>query len=240
MYTTKSFSTKKVDNNAYITIGDPYHDPKANTFRQEDPKAKRTSDKPFASKLRPMNAENGNFSKLTYSSSPFKDANSYLATQPLDKRPKEFAFGSHDASRRDEFSNNIATEQYRQTLKTEMAHMKKYAMNNGTSELDSVDLASSNPASTNPPMLLSASGTMRRETLYDIGRNKVTEFDPKSTRDRFYKTVSDRERNLGTYRPTSTVVGESAWNTEYKPPSHGAASLVKNFFDNSHLKVHGI
>ena len=31
--------------------GDPYHDPKANMFRQDDPKAKKTSDKPFASKV---------------------------------------------------------------------------------------------------------------------------------------------------------------------------------------------
>lgn len=44
-------NTKHVDNNAYITIGDPYHDPKANMFRQDDPKAKKTSDKPFGSKV---------------------------------------------------------------------------------------------------------------------------------------------------------------------------------------------
>ena len=185
-----------------------------------------------------MNAENGNFSKLTYSSSAFKETNGYLQSQPLDKRPKEFAFGSHDASRRDEFASNIATEQYRQTLKTEAMYMNK--------NMNKDALAASNafkdtgPQSPPPKMILSASGTMRRETLYDIGRNKVTDFDPKSTRDRFYKTVSDREKVNGSYRPTSTIVGDAAWETEYKPPSHGAASLVKNFFDNSHLKVHGI
>jgi hypothetical protein len=236
MYSTKLKNTKHVDNNAYITIGDPYHDPKANMFRQEDPKAKKTSEKPFGSKLRPMNAENGNFSKLTYTPSAFKETNGYLQSQPLDKRPKEFAFGSHDASRRDEFASNIATEQYRQTLKKEAMYMNK----NANKEL--LETFQASGGSSGPPQkqLLSASGTLRRETLYDIGRNKVTEFDPKSTRDRFYKTVSDRDKNNGSYRPTSTVVGDAAWNTEYKPPSHGAASLVKNFFDNSHLKVHGI
>lgn len=182
-----------------------------------------------------MNAENGNFSKLTYTSSAFKETNGYLQTQPLDKRPKEFAFGSHDASRRDEFASNIATEQYRQTLKTEAYHMNK---NMKKELIDSFPQTTT--GSPKQSTLLSASGTLRRETLYDIGRNKVTDFDPKSTRDRFYKTVSDREKNVGSYRPTSTIVGESAWDTEYKPPSHGAASLVKNFFDNSHLKVHGI
>jgi hypothetical protein len=49
MYNTKLLNTKHVDNNAYITIGDPYHDPKANMFRQDDPKAKKTSEKPFGS-----------------------------------------------------------------------------------------------------------------------------------------------------------------------------------------------
>lgn len=235
MYNTKLLNTRVVDNNAYITIGDPYKDPKANMFRQDDPKAKMTSDKPFASKLRPQNAENGNFSKLTYSPSTFKESNGYLATQPFEKRPKEFAFGSHDASRRDEFASNIATEQYRQTLKTESYYMNK----NANKELLET-FKDTNPASDSPKLILSASGTLRRETLYDIGRNKVTEFDPKSGRDRYYKIVSDREKNNGTYRPTSTVVGNSAWDTEYKPPTHGAASLVKNFFDNSHLKVHGI
>ena len=51
MYNTKLLNTKHVDQNAYITVGDPYHDPKANMFRQDDPKAKKTSDKPFGSKV---------------------------------------------------------------------------------------------------------------------------------------------------------------------------------------------
>jgi hypothetical protein len=184
-----------------------------------------------------MNAENGNFSKLTYSGSAFKESNGYLQSQPLDKRPKEFAFGSHDASRRDEFASNIATEQYRQTLKTEALYTNK---NVNKELLETFQDTGTGPQSPQNKMLQSASGTMRRETLYDIGRNKVTDFDPKSTRDRFYKTIGDREKNNGSYRPTSTIVGDAAWETEYKPPSHGAASLVKNFFDNSHLKVHGI
>jgi len=235
MYNTKLLNTRVVDNNAYITIGDPYVDPKPNMFRQDDKNAKKTSDKPFASKLRPQNAENGNFSKLTYTPTAFKESNGYLLTQPMDKRPKEFAFGSHDASRRDEFASNIATEQYRQTLKTETFFTNK----NANKDLLET-LKNTSPSKEPAKMLLSASGTLRRETLYDIGRNKVTDFDPKSTRDRYYKIVSDRDKNNGTYRPTSTIVGDSAWETEYTPPSHGAASLVKNFFDNSHLKVHGI
>lgn len=167
--------------------------------------------------MQPTNAENGNFGKLTYAPSVFKESNMYLSTQPLDKRSK--GFGSRDASRRDEFTSSIRTEQYRQSIRKEMSTFS----NTDSLPSDELDRAQTAP----PAMLLSASGTLRRETLYDIGRSKVTEFDPKSTRDRFYKPTQNRDRQLGHYQPTSTVIGQSAWNTEYKPPSHGAASLVK-------------
>lgn len=141
----------------------------------------------------------------------------YLSTQPLDKRTK--GFGSRDASRRDEFTSAIRTEQYRQSIRKEMQTFAN------TKEIpdDELDRAQTAP----PAMLLSASGTLRRETLYDIGRTKVTEFDPKSTKDRFYKSSPNRDRRLGHFQPTSTVIGQAAWNTEYKPPTFGASSLVK-------------
>lgn len=34
MYSTKLVNKGMVSNNAYITVGDPYSDPKANPFRQ--------------------------------------------------------------------------------------------------------------------------------------------------------------------------------------------------------------
>jgi hypothetical protein len=35
MYSTKLINKNLVENNKYITIGDPYRDPKANMFRQD-------------------------------------------------------------------------------------------------------------------------------------------------------------------------------------------------------------
>jgi hypothetical protein len=35
MYSTKLINKNLVENNKYITIGDPYKDPKANMFRQD-------------------------------------------------------------------------------------------------------------------------------------------------------------------------------------------------------------
>lgn len=223
MYSTKLVNKAMVDGNKYISIGDPYYDPKANMFRQD-----KKGEKNFKVPLVPMNGENGNFGKVTYAPSAFRESNMYLTTQPLEGRKK--GFGSKDAHKRDEFTSAIATEQYRTTIRTENAMSKAASQN---LDVDPFPRAQTAP----PAMLLSASGTWRRETLYDIGRTKVTEFDPKASRDRFYRRDMERNKTLGPYRPTSTIIGESAWNTEYKPPSHGAASLVKNFFDNSHIKV---
>lgn len=41
-----------------------------------------------------------------------------------------------------------------------------------------------------------------------------------------------------TAKPASYEIGNCAWETPYKPPSHGGKSEVKNFFDKSHLNVH--
>ena len=72
---------------------------------------------------------------------------------------------------------------------------------------------------------------------FDIGRNRVTEFDPKSTKDTFYKFKQNQDKRYGLYKPVSVDVGDSAWTTHYKPPSHGGKSEVKNFYDKSHLSV---
>lgn len=73
---------------------------------------------------------------------------------------------------------------------------------------------------------------------YDIGRNRITSFDPKSIKDTYYKFRDEVPKRFGdTVKPISTDVGSSAWEVEYSPPSFGGKSLVKNFFDKSHLSV---
>eukprot|EP00596_Hydrurales_sp_CCMP1899_P010754 CAMPEP_0119033296 /NCGR_PEP_ID=MMETSP1177-20130426/332_1 /TAXON_ID=2985 /ORGANISM="Ochromonas sp, Strain CCMP1899" /LENGTH=140 /DNA_ID=CAMNT_0006989927 /DNA_START=391 /DNA_END=813 /DNA_ORIENTATION=+ len=75
---------------------------------------------------------------------------------------------------------------------------------------------------------------------YDIGRTRETPFDPRSKKDAYYKFDGTQEKRLGSHRPISLEVGDSAWSLTYKPPSHGGKSEVKNFFDKSHLSVAGI
>lgn len=50
--------------------------------------------------MKPINEENGMFSKLTYQPEGFKETIKYMTTQPLDSR--KLGFVSKDASKRDE------------------------------------------------------------------------------------------------------------------------------------------
>ncbi len=62
MYSTKLLNKNMVDGNAYITIGDPFVEAKANPFRQ----SKKSDKAPFQCKIIPVNEENGYFSKTVY------------------------------------------------------------------------------------------------------------------------------------------------------------------------------
>ena len=55
--------------------------------------------------MKPVNAENGNFGKLTYQPEGYKETIKYITTQPLETRKNGFC--SKDASRRDEVGNRI-------------------------------------------------------------------------------------------------------------------------------------
>mmetsp|Transcript_2184 Transcript_2184/g.3433 ORF Transcript_2184/g.3433 Transcript_2184/m.3433 type:complete len:245 (-) Transcript_2184:213-947(-) len=240
MYSTKLVNKNVVSDNAYITVGDPYADPKQNPFRQ--PKKGEKAPTPFQSKLIPINAENGHFSKIVYVPEGYKETNKYITTQPLDARKR--GFGTKDAHRRDEFSNNIRTEQYRESIRKESELLSK---GKGVLEAKLTTLLATKAM--NDSTALSASGTMRNSTTggfdyslkvaqYDIGRNRITPFDPKSIKDTYYKFEDERPKRLGTFgRPVSCDVGATAWEVNYQPPSHGGKSLVKNFFDKSHLGV---
>jgi hypothetical protein len=73
---------------------------------------------------------------------------------------------------------------------------------------------------------------------FDIGRNRVTDFNPRETKDHFYRFDHDHGKEFGTTgKPASYDFGQSAWNVTYKPPQYGGKSEVKNFYDKSHLNV---
>ncbi len=72
---------------------------------------------------------------------------------------------------------------------------------------------------------------------FDIGRTRITPFNPKTSKDNYYQFNTNRDKRFGNVRPASCEVGDAAWDIIYKPPANGGKSETKNFFDKSHLQV---
>lgn len=218
MYTTK-FQNKNVavDNGRYITVGDPYVDTK-------DKVPSRWKEKQFVVPQLPKNAGGeGCFGAFTYQGDKYLEQRPYLAIEPSNKR--KLGFGTHDASRRDEFSQTIRTEQYRETLRKEIRRSP------------AVVLPSSQSLAQGSSKQFVA-GKVEIRHLYDVGTNLHTEFDPKSARDQFYNMNHgyEHEKRMGNFRTASQDIGDGAWNYKYSKPQYSAPSQVKNFFDQSHLE----
>ena len=125
MYSTKVSNTKcAIDAGRYISINDPYNKDKKLPARWKS--------KQFEVPQQPGNAGDGYFGysgkSFSYQSDPYQEQRPYLKQQPPDKR--KLGFGTHDASRRDEFSQTIRTEQYRETLQKELRKSSKQFQDN--------------------------------------------------------------------------------------------------------------
>lgn len=169
----------------------------------------------------------GYFEKKTYSSDPLQDKTMYLSTQPMDKR--KAGFGSKDASRRDEFMSHVRTEQYRETLDTEMMILDKQKSNESPQQFELLDSINQNKHF--------PEGLQETKYLYDIGRSQNTEFNQKSHRDTFYTMRvgnSSFKRNNGPFMLTSESIGLGADDVTGNRPTPKGAS-TKQFYDHSHL-----
>jgi hypothetical protein len=164
----------------------------------------------------------GFFSRKTYETDgPIQDTSNYKKTQPQEGRKK--AFGSNDASRRDEFSNTVATEQYREALKREARNELVPETSDAIATLQAELNVTTKKAS---------------KHLFDVGRKQVTEFNPKSHRDTFYHTSSDKQRDVGAYILSSANIGSaSSEEGAVQKPEYGHVRKTKEFFDKSHLSV---
>lgn len=163
--------------------------------------------------------------------------NKYITTQPLESRKK--GFGTRDAHKRDEFSNNTATEQYRESIRkeNELLNLHKDKVQARLTQL--LATRAMNTMSDTTPQDGPFGNTFNYSSQvkqYDIGRTRITPFDPKSTKDTYYTFSDDRPKRYGSStKPVSTDMGANAWDVHYQPPAFGGKSLVKNFFDKSHL-----
>lgn len=216
MYTTKLLNKNIVEGGKYISIGDSYKDPKRNMFR-ETKKGENLA--PF--KTPKAVAE---VAKLTYSPSPYVDSIKYLKSQPPDKRRN--GFGTHDANKRDEFTNEIRTEQFRESIRKEHRFTNKYA-----SAAAATDLLKSNNQDEDDGItgyIATKSSTVdfpynKKIHIYDLGRTLVTEFNPKAKRDQYYKPATDREKVYGAFRPQSAEIGRFSADPSYYKRSQSAS-----------------
>ncbi|KAF1332089.1 hypothetical protein FI667_g3827, partial [Globisporangium splendens] len=229
------YKTKELNKNiakSYLTIGDPYRDPhviEGITLCIHIRKSKNSHHK--GKQLMTVPAKNtcngdGHFERKTYSSDPLQDNTMYLKTQSMDKR--KAGFGSKDASRRDEFMSHVRTEQYRETLDTEMQILEKQKNQPAYDfeELDALNKVRKFPE-----------GLEETKYLYDIERSQTTEFNQKSHRDTFYTMRvgnSQYKRNNGPFMLMSELVGLGADDVSGNRPNPKGAS-TKQFYDHSHL-----
>jgi len=234
MYSTKTIH-KNINPNypqIYTSIGDPYK-----TSHEELPD--RWKKKQFITQRHPRNSGDGFFTKLQYQPEPYTELceQGYAKTQPIEDR--KLGFGSHDAFKRDEFTNTTATERYRDMLRSEsklFSHRSTTAVTNSETPTLAVE-------ERQPPK-----GLIEARFLYDIGRGShVTPFDPKNAHDRWYNIPSftpiedkqDLSRRFGVHKPMSATLGVKAWEFKYEKPEYGKLSFVSNFYDRGHLECKG-
>lgn len=169
------------------------------------------------------------FSKLEYpTDEPYVAAPMYIEAEPIDAR--KAGFGSKDASKRDEFTNYIRTEQYREAVRKEQASLEKSQRRQQQQSHDEDDGHSKNLIGDRDKTFF----------LYDIGRGRTTPFAPKRRRDRYYHPsapVNDGKPRSGPYRLSSQDIGSGTWQINSDATRFAPASCHKAFMDKSHLSV---
>ena len=226
MYSTKSMIAKKAD--SYITIGDPYD--KKRVARDSRRQGKQFINNP------PKKGQH--FSSYNYMPTKYQQSNPYFRKQPPESR--KLGFGSHDASKRDEFSNQIAMEQYRETLRHENQSTKKGKK--AAAEAAAKAAAASGTAVEDPiekmqAELAALQGEQKQpaeKTLYD--RIFTIEHDTMVG-----KSHSRHQSiNRGPLKTTNSMFGDGcdASTTAKSGKSssqYGRMNVTKDFYNRSHL-----
>eukprot|EP00944_MAST-04C_sp_MAST-4C-sp1_P006002 g6002.t1 len=250
MYSSKPIHKNKHDT-SYITIGDPY-----DRIPSKSEKNPRYHGKQFSTVF----PKKGNIpSKVCFGDMKLGPQGKFLAeplyiqSQPLDKR--HLGFGSHDAFRRDEFSNTIRTRQLREALAQEKSTFQRSLLkgeapnprrlhDNYQSQIDSIEEEIAR-LEKKTGLGSRVDGESKRrdvaptEFLYDIGRNRNTEFNPKISGDRFYVPNIKREKAYGKTHTTSQRHGMQE-GCETKIDRKAEFVYVHStdaFYDNTHLSV---
>lgn len=212
IYTTKTQNPKKAD--SYVSLGSPY-----GIKKQVPPRAKG---KQFlVAKLKP---NQGNFGANTYTECPYDSGSTYLNKQPLETR--KLGFGSHDAKRRDEYSNQARQNQYKEKIKAEEKFLdgilKKQVEDGEIPEIDP-NAPSAEDIEANKQQWFQANVPT---FLYDIGNSDVgtTPLCNKCSRETFLcKHRVQQDLNRSPKRLGGDSVASSTYGSFMKPKTSKAA-----------------
>ena len=250
MYSSNPIHKNKHDT-SYITIGDPY---------DRIPSKKDRNPRYFGKQFTTVFPKKGQIpSKVCFGEMKMGPQGKFLAeplyitAQPADKR--RLGFGSHDATRRDEFSNTVRTRQLREALSQEKSTFQRSLLkgaapnpnrlkNTYQAQIDSIEeeiarLEKKTGLDTRVNNEVNRRDVAPTEYLYDIGRNRNTEFNPKITGDRFYVPDIKREKSYGKTHTTTQRHGMQE-GCETKIDRKAQFVYVHStdaFYDCTHLTV---
>ncbi|KAF1779623.1 Protein of unknown function DUF4586 [Phytophthora cactorum] len=204
------YSTKVLNKNiaqSYLTIGDPYRDPHLIESKNSRHKGKQILTVP---------------AKNTCNGSGYFEKKSYVGSAPGQHSVPQVAadgcaqvwFRLQGCKSTRRFMSHIRTEQYRETLHTEMKILDKQKQNDPPGLFDALD--SLNQSHHFPE------GLQETKHLYDIGRSQTTEFN------------QNTQRNNGPFMLTSEAIGLGADDVTGNRPTPKGAS-TRQFYDHSHL-----
>ena len=195
---------------SYISIGDPYEKPPNKDTRLKGQQFKASFPKQGIAGARPNEALFDKTYKWLYGGEKYVDRTMYLKTQPLDQRKK--GFGSRDAFRSDEFTQDIEVQKWRERLRTEMEFAERFAAQQEES-LTPEEIEESKRLAA-PPERRWTHGPNK---LFDVGKEATggtTPYDCKDARDTWYSRsrlseLNDGVPHRGGYNTSSTVVGDN-------------------------------
>lgn len=216
---------------AFRTVGEPFDSKKKDKNPRWNGKQMITQ----PSKKQHCDArQQGYFSKLVYQHEEYFQQIPYTKTQPLDQR--KLGFGSKDAFKTDEFTNTIATEVYRDTLRKEQKMKKrsdrilqKRREKLGQAEPEADRLAREE---------MEAQANEDAPTLYDLTHDDSLQTYGSERRAKLFP--KDRLMRMGPHKPMSYDIGfkcDDAKTISMNKASCGNSNATSQFYDSGHMQL---
>mgnify|MGYP001321392303 CR=1 FL=1 len=218
---------------SYISIGDPYDKKaKATDSREKGAQFKADFPKKGVAGALPNEALFDKEHKWLYGGEKYIDRTMYLTTQPPDTR--KLGFGSRDAYRSDEFTQDMEVQKWRERLRTEMEFAERFSQQQKDSRTaEEIEEAERLAA---PPAKRWSHGPAR---LFDVGKEATggtTPYNPREARDKWYSHTRVIEENDGVphrggYSTSSIVVGDNLKGySGWSKPEFARQPIIRDSF----------